>query len=102
MQTPAEYVMDSAHEGAEPWERSFFSVSPGTVEVLALKRAEAGGGTIVRIQERAGRAAEFVVESAALNLKHRARLKPWEVKTLLVEPRRAGGAEVREVSLLER
>ncbi|HEX8355370.1 MAG TPA: glycoside hydrolase family 38 C-terminal domain-containing protein [Pyrinomonadaceae bacterium] len=102
MQTPAEYVMDSAHEGTEPWERSFLSVSPGTVEVLALKRAEAGEGAVVRVQERAGRATELRVESAALGLSHRAQLRPWEVKTLLVEAQPGGPARVREVSLLER
>jgi alpha-mannosidase len=41
MQTPAEYVMDAAHEGTEPWERSFFRLSPGSVTLLSLKRAEA-------------------------------------------------------------
>ena len=102
MQTPAEYVMDSAHEGTEGWERSFLSVSPGTVEVLALKRAEAGEGTVLRVQERAGRATELRVESAALGLSHRAQLRPWEVKTLLFETQPGGRARVREVSLLER
>src|SRR5205085_7289992 len=33
MQTPAEYVMESAHEGTEPRERSFFRLSPGTVSL---------------------------------------------------------------------
>jgi len=97
MQAPAEYVMDSAHEGSEPWERSFLNVSPGTVEVLALKRAESGDGFILRVQERAGRPTDFSVESAPLKLKHRAQLKPWEMKTLLLEPARA-----KEVSTLER
>ena len=102
MQTPAEYVMDSAHEGTEPWERSFLSVSPGTIEVLALKRAEAGEGAVLRVQERAGRVTELRVESAALGLSHRAQLGAWEVKTLLVEATPGGRARVREVSLLER
>ncbi|HEX8285896.1 MAG TPA: glycoside hydrolase family 38 C-terminal domain-containing protein [Pyrinomonadaceae bacterium] len=102
MQTPAEYVIDSAHEGTEAWERSFLSVSPGTVEVLALKRAESGEGAVIRVQERAGRAAELRVESVPLRLSHRAQLRPWEVKTLLVEPQPGGRARVREVSLLER
>lgn len=101
MQTPAEYVLDSAHEGGEPWERSYLSVSPGTVEVLALKRAEAGGGAVLRVQERAGRATELRVEGAALGLSHRSQLKPWEIKTLLVESPQGGRARVREVSLLE-
>ncbi len=40
LQTPAEYVMDSAHHGSEPWEQSFFEIMPASVWVLAIKRAE--------------------------------------------------------------
>ncbi|HEX8290252.1 MAG TPA: glycoside hydrolase family 38 C-terminal domain-containing protein, partial [Pyrinomonadaceae bacterium] len=101
-QTPAEYVMDSAHEGAEPRERSFFRLSPGTVTVLAMKRAERDGGFVVRVQERAGRASEFALESAALGVSHRAQIRPWEIKTLLIEGGTSGRrAQVREVNLLE-
>jgi alpha-mannosidase len=102
MQTPAEYVTDSAHEGTEPWERSFFRLSPGSVALLSLKRAETGDAAIVRVQERAGRATEFTLESAALNVSHRARINPWEIKTLLLTGGRGGRAQVREVNLLER
>jgi alpha-mannosidase len=101
-QTPAEYVMDSAHEGAEPRERSFLRLGPGTVAMLALKRAERGEGFVVRLQERAGRASEFTLESAALGLSHRAQIRPWEIKTLLLEGGAPGRrAQVREVSMLE-
>ncbi|HEX8150163.1 MAG TPA: glycoside hydrolase family 38 C-terminal domain-containing protein [Pyrinomonadaceae bacterium] len=101
-QTPAEYVMDSAHEGTEPRERSFFRLAPGTLTLLALKRAERGEGVVVRVQERAGRATDFTLESAALGVNHRAQIKPWEVKTLLIEGGASGRrAQVREVSLLE-
>jgi alpha-mannosidase len=101
MQTPAEYVMDSAHEGTEPRERSFLRVTPGTVQTLALKRAERGEGVVVRLQERAGRATEFTFECAALGVSHRAQIKPWEIKTLLLEGGAGKRARVREVSLLE-
>ncbi|HJQ31300.1 MAG TPA: glycoside hydrolase family 38 C-terminal domain-containing protein [Pyrinomonadaceae bacterium] len=101
MQTPAEYVMDSAHEGTEPRERSFLSLSPGNVWVMALKRAERGDGVVVRLQERSGRATEFAFECAALGVQHRAQIKPWEIKTLLVEGGAGRRAQVREVSLLE-
>jgi alpha-mannosidase len=101
MQTPAEYVMDSAHEGTEPRERSFLRLSPGTVSVLALKRAERGEGVVIRLQERAGRATEFAFECAALGVNHRAQIKPWEIKTLLVEGGAGNRAQVREVSMLE-
>jgi alpha-mannosidase len=103
MQTPAEYVMDSAHEGSEPWERSFFRLSPGTVSLVAIKRAEAGDGSVVRVQERAGRAGEFTVECPPLGVSHRAQIRPWEIKTLLIEGGAPGRrATVKEVSLLER
>jgi alpha-mannosidase len=101
MQTPAEYVMDSAHEGTEPRERSFLRLSPGTVSMLALKRAEHGDGVVVRLQERAGRATEFAFECAALGVNHRAQIKPWEIKTLLVEGGAGKRAQVREVGMLE-
>ncbi len=102
MQTPAEYVMDSAHEGTEPWERSFFRVSPGTVAVTAIKRAEQGEGIIMRLQEGAGQATEASVESPLLGINYRSQIKPWEIKTLMVERARGQRAEIRGVSLLER
>lgn len=101
MQTPAEYVIDSAHEGSEPRERSFFRVSPATVNVLAIKQAERGEGIIVRLQERAGKASSYSVESSMLALDHKAQIKPWEIKTLLLSGGKGKRAEVREVNLLE-
>ena len=100
MQTPAEYVMDSAHEGTEAWERSFFRVLPGTVEVTALKRAEQGDGIIIRMQERAGKATEASVEIPTLGVNYKAQIKPWEIKTLIVGAK-GQRPEVREVGLLE-
>ncbi|HEX8774153.1 MAG TPA: glycoside hydrolase family 38 C-terminal domain-containing protein [Pyrinomonadaceae bacterium] len=102
MQTPAEYVMESAHEGTEPRERSFFRIAPGTVTLTALKRAEAGDGIVLRLQERAGRATEYTVESPVLGLAHRGSIKPWEIKTLAVTGGKGKRQEVKEVNLLER
>jgi alpha-mannosidase len=102
MQTPAEYVMESLHEGKEPRERSFFKISPGTVAVMALKRAERGDGLVVRLQERAGKATEFALESSAIGISHKGQIKPWEIKTLLLTGTRGKPFEVKEVSLLER
>jgi alpha-mannosidase len=46
-QTPAEYIVDSAHEGQEPWERSFLEILPSSVWILAAKKSEGGSdGTI--------------------------------------------------------
>jgi len=69
--------------------------------MLALKRAERGEGVVVRLQERAGRATEFTFECAALGVNHRARIMPWEIKTLLVEGGAGKRAQVREVGMLE-
>lgn len=102
LQTPAEYVMDSAHEGTESWERSFFQVTPGNVTVTAIKRAESGDGVVIRLQERAGRATDFAFECAPLGASHRARVGAWEIKTLLVTGGKGISAQVREVSQLER
>lgn len=98
MQTPAEYVIDSAHEGSEPRTRSFFEIMPQSVEVLAIKRAEQGDDVIVRLQERAGSQITARVRSPMLKLDHSVTLQPWELKTLLV----SRGGQVREVSVLER
>jgi alpha-mannosidase len=102
MQTPAEYVIDSAHEGTESWSRSFFRLAPGNVTIMAMKRAEQGDAIIVRMQERAGRATEFTLESSMLGLNYKAQIKPWEIKTVLLEGARQKRVVVKEVNLLER
>jgi alpha-mannosidase len=102
MQTPAEYVMDSAHEGTEAWERSFFRLSPGNVTATALKRAEAGDAVVVRLQEHAGRPTEFTLESEVLGLNHKGQIKPWAVMTLTVNGGKGSRPDVKEVNLLER
>jgi alpha-mannosidase len=109
LQTPAEYVMDSAHTGTESWEQSFLEVMPSNVWVLAVKRAEkisesnpSSEGNIVRIQERSGTATKATLRSVALGLDHTVDLGPWELKTLFIPSSRSGHAEIREVSLLER
>ncbi|HWB52573.1 MAG TPA: glycoside hydrolase family 38 C-terminal domain-containing protein, partial [Tepidisphaeraceae bacterium] len=47
VQSVAEYVMDSAHEGTEAWEKSLLEISPSTVAVLAVKRAETGDNAMI-------------------------------------------------------
>ena len=98
LQTPAEYVMDSAHHGTQAWEQSFLEIMPGNVWVLAIKRAEAAPDqTIIRLQERSGKATQATLQSVVLGLSRTVELAPWEIKTLLVGP----AGRVREVSLLE-
>ena len=100
LQSPAEYVMDSVHQGTEPWEQSFLEITPNNVWVLAVKRAENEDNAIIRLQERSGIATNASIKSAVFGLDQSIQLAPWELKTLLVK-RGNGRAEVRETSLLE-
>jgi alpha-mannosidase len=101
LQTPAEYVMGSRHTGTEPWERSFLEVSPSSVAVLAVKRAEQQDAIVVRLQERAGQTSEATLKSVPWGLDHKVALRPWEIKTLVVKSARGKTSDVQEVSLLE-
>lgn len=100
-QTPAEYIADSAHAGDAPWQRSFLEVQPAAVEVLAIKRAESGAGTIIRLQERAGVKTQASIASDAIALRHSFALQPWEIRTLLVETDSQKSVTVRDVTGLE-
>ncbi|MCC5846751.1 MAG: hypothetical protein JJU29_01550 [Verrucomicrobia bacterium] len=53
-QNPPEIVPDSAHAGDLSWEQSGLEITPASVQVLALKAAEAGRGWILRLQETRG------------------------------------------------
>jgi alpha-mannosidase len=102
LQTPAEYVMDSAHHGSQPWEQSFLEIMPSNVWVLAIKHAErVQDGTILRLQERSGKTTQATLKSSALGLDHSIDLAPWELKTLLVTAVKTGRGQVKQVSLLE-
>ena len=103
LQSPAEYVLDSAHQGAAPWEQSWLEIQPASVWVLAIKQADrAPDETVIRIQERAGRPTQASLKSSRLALDRTVALAPFELKTLIVKQGAAGArAEVREASLLE-
>lgn len=100
-QAPAEYVSDSAHVGSEPWENSCLEVSPSTVAVLAVKKAETGDDTILRIQERSGVANEARISSALLGMEQRVKLLPFEIKTLRLKQLPGGKTVVFPISALE-
>jgi alpha-mannosidase len=102
LQTPAEYVMDSAHGGTEAWEKSFLEVMPENVWVLAMKHAEdASNEVIVRVQERAGKKTSALLKAAGWGLAETVELAPWQIKTLRVTPAKSGRAAVKAVSLME-
>ena len=102
LQTPAEYVIDSAHEGTEGWEKSFLEVSPASVAVLAMKRQEgAAGGTIVRLQDRSGAPGKATISGSLIGPSHTLDLPAYGIKTLLIRREPSGRSEIQEVSLLE-
>src|ERR1700734_2385523 len=85
LQTLAEYVVDSAHDGKAPREQSFLEVQPSSVWVMAVKRSEnASDGTVVRIQERAGISTNARIQSKLLDIDQTIALSPWQIKTLLI------------------
>ncbi len=102
LQSPAEYVMDSRHRGTEPWEKSFFTLAPDTVSILAMKQAEdSPHALIVRVQERSGAATVMHLESGLLGLSQDLPLRPWEMKTLRIETAKTGKVRAVAVSALE-
>jgi alpha-mannosidase len=100
-QTPAEYVVDSAHEGDAPREQAHLQVQPGNVWVLAIKRTEDGNGTIIRLQERMGKATQTQLTSSILGMEKSILLEPWELKTLLVRKTSSASFELQEVTAME-
>ncbi len=101
LQSPAEYVMDSAHQGSDAWEQSFLEIAPNNVWVLAIKRAEEDDSAVIRVQERSGKETQASFTSALFGLDQKTvHLRPWELKTLIVR-RINEHAEMRESSLLE-
>ncbi len=101
LQTPAEYVLDSRHTGPEPRERGFLELSPDTVEVLAVKRAEKGGAVVVRVQERSGKQTTARLHSGPLALDQELSLAPWELKTISINMQGSTTRRMRYVGMLE-
>lgn len=76
-------MLDSAHPGSEPWEKSFFELRGEHLSVLACKPAETGRGIVVRVQEMAGQTCAGRLSSPWTKRAVAVRFAPWEIKTLL-------------------
>jgi len=101
LQAPAEHVMDSAHPGTQPWERSFIAVGPESVSVLGVKRAEDGKGIIIRLQEMRGQQTAARIALPETGLEGSLEIGPWEIRSFRVLNLN-GRARIRQVDLLER
>jgi alpha-mannosidase len=101
LQLPAEYVLDSHHDGANPWEQSFLEVAPDNIEVLAIKQSENGADMIIRMQERAGKQTKTQIRSQKMDLDMEIMLSPWEIKTLSIARNTVPKPQSKIVSILE-
>jgi alpha-mannosidase len=94
-------LLESFHDGPLAQHRSFADVrDAGNVVITVVKRAEDGGGHIVRGYETDGAAATATVHLPFLRRTVIAEFDPHEIKTLFVPDDRA--LPVVETDLLER
>jgi alpha-mannosidase len=97
-QTPASLMLDSAHGGVLPREKSLFSLEPANVSLLALKPAEEGNDFVLRVQETNGQATQAVAKMGDSTL--RFELKPWQIRSFHFGAENLAAA--REIDALER
>jgi alpha-mannosidase len=95
---PPVALLESCHDGPLPPKASHAAVSGAdNVVVTVLKRAEDGGGHVVRGYETAGTAATATIDLAFLGHTVTAGFSPHEIKTMLVRD-----GDTVEADLLER
>lgn len=99
LNVPPTYVVETYHHGPLPGSFCGMRVSPEQVVAAVLKRAEDGGGYVVRCYESAGRETEATLEIVALGRKWRALFGRCEIKTFFVPD--DAGLPIRETNLLE-
>ena len=93
------YVTETWHPGALGGESSAVTVTPGHVSVPVLKRAEAGGGWVLRVCEQAGLPASATITLPRAGRAWTGPLRPYDVVTLFVPDQ--AGQPIREVALTE-
>lgn len=95
-QVPAEHMLDNPHPGTEPWKRSLFQVHQKNIQVLALKPAENGKGSILRILETSGRKTQ--VRISFKDREYSCSVKAHSVATYLLQK---GKMELHQLTGLE-
>ena len=96
---PPTQVIETYHPGTLPRAYSGLSVTPASVVIDAVKRAEDGTGTIVRCHESTGRPTKAHFAGELLGRSWEADLKPYEIRTVLLPDDRSKPLVV--VNLLE-
>lgn len=86
LNNPLQTHQETHHDGTLPQIYSGVSVSGDQVVITAVKTAEDGCGTIVRLVETAGKPTEATVDFGALNAKFTLTFNPQEIKTVRIAP----------------
>jgi alpha-mannosidase len=96
---PAIYVIESAHSGDLPPERSFCQIREDTSAIITtIKRSEDNDGWIVRAVETGGKKTQASIDLTWLGLKCNFSFSPYEIKTLKINDK---DNSISETSLLE-
>jgi alpha-mannosidase len=96
--TPQPVIYQGIHAGSRGASDSFLAASPRHVIVTAIKRAEAGDGLVLRAYESSGQSTPARIDLRFLGKSWSGTFRPYEIKTLLFDPR---SGTFREVNVLE-
>jgi alpha-mannosidase len=92
---PPIVIDECCHEGDLPAEKSFFGLVGEGAQITALKYAEDGEETVIRVVETDGQNSR--VELRVGNREYPLSMKPYEIRTLKLQ-----NGEINETDLLER
>lgn len=95
---PSLTIYQGIHPGTRPQSDSFLSVDVPNVVVSAIKKAEDGDDTIVRLYETAGRQTTVKLDLRFAKTEWTGTLHPFEIKTLRLN---SNSTSVSEVNILE-
>jgi len=98
MMAPPLVIYQGIHPGSRPLTDSFLSVDAPDVVISAIKQAEDGDDTIVRMYETAGRETTAHVNLKFAGAQWTGQFHPFEIKTLRIN---AKTRAIAEVNILE-
>jgi len=98
MMAPPLIIYQGIHPGTRPLTDSFLSVDAPDVVISAIKQAEDGEDTIVRMYETSGLAATAHVDLKFAKTQWTGQFHPYEIKTIRVN---AKTSAIAEVNILE-
>jgi alpha-mannosidase len=99
LMAPPLVIYQGIHRGTRPESDSFLSVDSPNVVISAIKQAEDGDDTIVRMYESTGRATTVNVDLKFAKAHWTGKLHPFEIKTLRIK---AKTSSISEVNILEK